>query len=342
MYAQISEPLEKLRTLTFDVEIESGGKVQETSRQMFHVDGHLRVERSDGTVVVSRRSADGTVVLVVDRNKKTARKVYTANRDEGLDPISFLFAATKKGRVGQSGEREIGGRICDGFVVNHRVGDSNRQQQIRFWVDQETNFIVYSEFTIEQPQSSTPEAAASKTVARCSNFKYGAKLDEAAFSVTPPRGYDVTTVGSPPSRLTDKLVITLGEGMGRAKFGMTKDEVANALGEPDEKKEIRGGSMWTYDSRGFHLTFDQLDAGHLVSIACHMERRYRSAEFTGATAEGIGIGSSQEDVLRAYGEPEEDSVRDGLGAMRYFKLGMTVGIAKGKVADLQAQVLRRR
>ena len=54
--------------------------------------------------------------------------------------------------------------------------------------------------------------------------------------------------------------------------------------------------------------------------------------FKGRTKEGIGMRSTREDVLRAYGEPtESEKFRGGLESMKYQPLGITFTLEGGKV-----------
>ncbi len=54
--------------------------------------------------------------------------------------------------------------------------------------------------------------------------------------------------------------------------------------------------------------------------------------FTGRTKEGIGLSSTREDLLNAYGEPSStEKLRGGMESIRYNSLGMTFTLEGGKV-----------
>jgi hypothetical protein len=54
--------------------------------------------------------------------------------------------------------------------------------------------------------------------------------------------------------------------------------------------------------------------------------------FTGRTKEGIGLGSTREDLLKAYGEPTaSEKLRGATESIRYDPLGMTFTLEAGKV-----------
>lgn len=71
--------------------------------------------------------------------------------------------------------------------------------------------------------------------------------------------------------------ILAGEGLGRIKFGMTKEELKEILGEPDEvdvfsPTENDGESeeqmeSWHYDSLELSASFDELEDWRLVTLS---------------------------------------------------------------------------
>ena len=181
--------------------------------------------------------------------------------------------------------REIGGQSYPGLLINLRFGKEGTQQmRLRLWFDPKTRLPVYSEHVAEQklPKDAVPKGA--KDSIRCtiisSNFKYDLAIEDSLFALTPPKGYVVTSVGTPPQQRSDawpaeKLVLTVGEGIGPAKFGMSKEEVLKLLGEPEEKKQsvqhVRDGlpwEWWHYRSQGFCITFSNLPEPGLSSVTC--------------------------------------------------------------------------
>lgn len=93
-----------------------------------------------------------------------------------------------------------------------------------------------------------------------------------------------------------KKNVILGNGVLNVKFGMTRDEVKAALGEPDEienfEDEEDGGETeaWHYDDHELSATFDEVDDWRLTSLAVS------SPEFL---FQGINlIGLSSEEVIQ--------------------------------------------
>ncbi|XZF15166.1 hypothetical protein ACTHGU_03445 [Chitinophagaceae bacterium MMS25-I14] len=101
--------------------------------------------------------------------------------------------------------------------------------------------------------------------------------------------------------------IRLGEGLGKVRFGMTRDEVKAILGNPAEKETYSlsddgdDTEAWHYDDQDLSLSFDEENDWKLTSIAVSSDD-YK--------LEGVGlIGLATEAVLEAlekHGEIEED------------------------------------
>jgi hypothetical protein len=182
-----------------------------------------------------------------------------------------------------------------------------------------------------------------------SNFKYNIELEDPLFALAPPEGYTVTTEGSAPERRSvpwpaKKLLVAVGKGIGPVEFGMSREQVVERFGEPEEKsgskrQTLRNGvdwetESWHYNSQGFLITFANPPGG-LSSVLCRPASFTRRA-FQGRTEEGIGLGSSPEDVRNAYGNPsDEQPIRDGLGTYNYPDKRLMVGFVNGTVHLLQ-------
>jgi len=357
-FAQLREQLDKVRTITFDVKLEVDGKPPEMQRQMIRDDGRIREEYSDGRYSVVKRTKDAFTRIDVDPAKETVRIMYgfsQADLAKLLNPIHMIRNLPKSAGARPIDARQIGGRPCSGFVIDLKLG-KHGTQQMRLWTDPETRLLVYYEVVAERklPKGTRPDGAkvSTRAVATCSNFKYNVALEDSLFALTPPEGYTVASVGTPPKQHSErwpaeKLVLTVGEGIGPAKFGMSKEEVLEVLGEPEEKKklspQVREGfpvsekEMWRYNSQGFSITFSSLPEPGLHVVICR-RGNFVSRDFKGKTKEGIGLGSSPEEVRRAFGEPQDEQpIKDGLGAFRYHDKRLMVGFADGGAAHLQIE-----
>ncbi|HTR41932.1 MAG TPA: sigma-70 family RNA polymerase sigma factor [Pseudomonadales bacterium] len=117
----------------------------------------------------------------------------------------------------------------------------------------------------------------------------------------------------------DSLLITPGVSVGKVKSGMTENDVIAAMGQPDRKQ-------------GEVLIYDQ-DFG--FSVVCSRQKKVGAifcgggVAFNGHTKEGIGIGSSQDDLVKALGQPTSSDASQG--QIVYQKLGLTFTMQDGKV-----------
>jgi len=117
--------------------------------------------------------------------------------------------------------------------------------------------------------------------------------------------------------------------VGKVVAGMTVKQLVTQLGEPQR----RTAKALEYTQLGFAVL---PDSNGMVSIVMcgdvtGIHGPFVKA-FTGRTREGIGMLSTRDDLLKAYGEPtESEKFRGGLESMRYQGLGITYTLEHGKV-----------
>lgn len=125
------------------------------------------------------------------------------------------------------------------------------------------------------------------------------------------------------------LLIEPGVSVGKVRTGMTLSQVRTELGEPQRATP----NALEYTALGFAVMpgpdgeVQVVMCGDVVGNSGPLVRK-----FTGRTKEGIGLGSTRESVVKAYGEPSKDE--KFLGAresMRYDSLGITFSLEDGKV-----------
>jgi hypothetical protein len=95
------------------------------------------------------------------------------------------------------------------------------------------------------------------------------------------------------SKRNEPVVIEPGVAIGSVHSGMTIQQVIAGLGQPNQTID----SVLIYSHLGLQVAPGKGDVVHRVTIA---------QPFAGRTKEGIGIGSSRAEVIRAYGEPAVD------------------------------------
>jgi len=159
-------------------------------------------------------------------------------------------------------------------------------------------------------------------------------------AATPEAAPELVPVEGPVSKAEDTpaaeggMLIVPRVGIGEVKFGMTLDEVKQLWGEPDE-----GGDGWcSYFSRGVAL--ETLRPSTVVYKAtCHskqwgMPDAEKFADFEGKTAEGIGIGSTEAEVVSAYGDPTKRESEEGVTLLRYENMQTLFMLGDGGVLSV--------
>ncbi|HSU54004.1 MAG TPA: hypothetical protein VLT36_08115 [Candidatus Dormibacteraeota bacterium] len=117
--------------------------------------------------------------------------------------------------------------------------------------------------------------------------------------------------------------------VGPVHAGMRVQELVAKLGEP----ERRTANSLEYTRRGFAVmpgpdgTVHVIMCGDVTGISGPLVKA-----FTGRTKEGIGLGSTREDLVKTYGEPtSSERFRGGTESIRYDPLGITFTLEAGKI-----------
>jgi RNA polymerase sigma factor (sigma-70 family) len=134
----------------------------------------------------------------------------------------------------------------------------------------------------------------------------------------------------------DALLIVPGVSVGKVRAGMTVQQVMAELGQPDRKT----GRRLHYVRQGFSvLPRDDSDAvlaifcGDTLGIDGPMAKAFK-----GRTKEGIGMGSNRADIIRAFGEPNEDqNLQPNQELLKYTGLKMSLGLNRGKVVHINIE-----
>lgn len=128
------------------------------------------------------------------------------------------------------------------------------------------------------------------------------------------------------------VIIEPGTSVGKVRAGMTLAEVRSELGEPERTTH----NAWEYTCLGFAVMpgadgrVQVVMCGDVMGIDGPLVKKFR-----GKTKEGIGLGSTRDELVKTYGEPSRD--QKFLGAresMKYDALGITFSLEAGKVHHL--------
>jgi outer membrane protein assembly factor BamE (lipoprotein component of BamABCDE complex) len=114
-------------------------------------------------------------------------------------------------------------------------------------------------------------------------------------------------------------VVAPNVSVGKVRKGMTRQEVEDAIGKPGKKDSA------TSYYKGMWVLFNT--NGVIFNIKC-------VKGFAGHTQESIGIGSTRDEVIQAYGKPDEEKPYDhGDVNLWYSALNTTFWVQRGKVTS---------
>lgn len=136
---------------------------------------------------------------------------------------------------------------------------------------------------------------------------------------------EVVQISDPPGVTKDLLraedrvpgEVQMGVGLKSLPLGVSQAEVLEKLGPPsetDENEFVPGQSFFLYHHLGLELTFN----GENLEVITLHGRDSPWETYTGATDEGLGIGSSAAEILTQLGPPPETVAQ----ALRYPELGI--------------------
>ncbi|MHC4726652.1 MAG: hypothetical protein ACYS17_05430 [Planctomycetota bacterium] len=146
------------------------------------------------------------------------------------------------------------------------------------------------------------------------------------------------------SELNDEIIIEPLVGIGPVRFGSSKSEIIEHFGQPETEKIRAEGTKLNYvASKGLGFTVDA-ELG-LQKIQCWSdnwptELPFAVTTFTGRTKEGIGIGSTREQIIAAYGQPDRTSTDSNKGiiqGLHYDELRIEFAIWQDKLISMTLQ-----
>ena len=171
------------------------------------------------------------------------------------------------------------------------------------------------------------------------DFVFDGEVDRSLFELKAPEGYEVVRIAlEEPPEDAELLVVSPTLGLGGLPFGCDVKSVIEFLGEPSSRKDSQRTTSLTYNSHGLIVRFGEpggqpvSDVG-MTSIGCLCQLRSGNwiRDFAGRTAEGIEIGSSFEELVDAYGDPE---IIDGEDVM-YIRRGITFYLLEDRVCGFE-------
>jgi RNA polymerase sigma factor (sigma-70 family) len=127
------------------------------------------------------------------------------------------------------------------------------------------------------------------------------------------------------------FLIVPGASVGQIRKGMTTNQVETALGKPDKWQ----GKFMVYDKQ-LGLSVGQTSQGVAVVLCGDSMLKYAGVKkFKGRTKEGIGMLSTRDNVIKAFGQPTSAQPwNDGQQQLKYNQLGLTFVLESGKVIHI--------
>ncbi|HEX4794924.1 MAG TPA: hypothetical protein VH370_14080 [Humisphaera sp.] len=300
-----------------------------------------RLEARD--IVVISDAATGQQVML-DAKGKFAYRIPKRGIGPAVDFYGLVRSMSAAASIPAEEHIDEAGRHLFGFSgkaeLNVGVG-APLSVDVKVWSDPATKLPVRLEVRSADASVKDPPVVIDQ-------IKFDVALDDSLFDMTIPSGYRIPGLSrdqlkAPPSKEeAAKLTIVPGVGIGDAKFGMARAQVVAILGEPEFTMY---DSLLCFPSKGLQLVFNAGNPSTFQSIIANpadAASRVRN-DFPGQTDKGIRIGSSKQEVLDAYGEP--DPLPPGYDkridmASYNIKLGIQFNFIEGKVDWIYAQKKR--
>lgn len=134
----------------------------------------------------------------------------------------------------------------------------------------------------------------------------------------PTNEKETTTISIEP------LVIEPGVGVGPIKLGMSKDEVINHFGSPDETKTFPGGIVRLnyISSKGINFGLDSEVGLNYIHCYSNEDPDYsdRITDFPNTTKEGLVMGSNRDQIITTYGTQDNEDSKGDYTILDYYDL----------------------
>ncbi|MHC4622319.1 MAG: hypothetical protein ACYS4W_00275 [Planctomycetota bacterium] len=138
-----------------------------------------------------------------------------------------------------------------------------------------------------------------------------------------------------PSTGRGPLEVVPLAGLGPVDFGMKKDQLIQAFGQPD-RIEAQGIAMYYLESKGVHFILDFRRG--VKEINCwsnlHSMALPGMTTFAGKTDKGVGMGNTREQIIAAYGEPARTETRGTIDILHYDDLRIQFALEQGKLVNI--------
>ncbi len=308
-FGQVQEAMRGLRCLRFEMKTFVGDELTGRFKVTYTQAGNVR---GDSGLESHILNADQKEYMVVNDSKRKAliQPVYDneALRERIFGSLDALF------QIQPLPTTHVRSLVLDGRPVREltTVWDGSLATVL---IDAKTSLPI----TIELDRGENHEGVAIREVA--SQFEFDFDVDNSLFAIDPPKGYDLTRIERrDPIQSSEPLILTLGQGMGPVRFGMSLQEVRNHLGDPSSFESIPSmeldvdeegkpkfpmklvpanppSSIGKMHYRSLGLQIDVSSTNGVEWIRCYGSS-LTSAGYGGKTEHGIQIGMPKSDVMK--------------------------------------------
>ncbi len=137
------------------------------------------------------------------------------------------------------------------------------------------------------------------------------------------------------------LIVPLA-GIGKVRFGMLEEEVIKILGKPDKRKPRFLIYRPLGLSVGIHPTVGVTSFGPFTRKAIPWWDAFYTKDFRGATKEGVRMGSSEQEIVSAFGKPDERDDQGRQVDLTYKNLGLWFILLSDRVIQFSMMIPSRR
>jgi hypothetical protein len=218
-------------------------------------------------------------------------------------------------------------------VAELKVGAETGKIRVKVWSDPKTKLPMRLE--ISSADDDNP-----RDVSLLEKIEFDIALDDALFDMTIPKNYKILGITRdqlkppPDEKEAAKLTITPGVGIGEIKFGMSRKEIVALWGEPEL---VLYDTYLCYLSKGLQLVLvgrEPPDSFGLIIANPGDAASLTRNDFPGQTDKGIRMGSSEQQIIDAYGEPDAKEKHSHSTSVGYSKLRLGFSLADGKVVQI--------
>ncbi|MCA9261744.1 MAG: hypothetical protein KDA61_21150 [Planctomycetales bacterium] len=333
--AQVAEKASQTLCVRFEQVTALPGEPPQVTSCLATADGKCRLEEEGSYVTLI--DVNRPAMAIIEYQTKRFQLIHGTPSPIPMDLYSYFRnmhkQSTEKQAVQSAGPRDVDGVSCTGYEVELTI-EPYPPQRIRVWVDPATDLPVLIESGIADPAG---EAFIESSMR---HIRFDAEYDEEAFDFTPPDGFTVIETGVPrlqPARMdaSQSPIVRLGEGLGEANFGDSLARVIELFGEPELRRD--DDTVLQYPSRGFTLFLHPTRGFRSYLCTSQESIVVQSRTFTGKTAAGIGIGSTQQDLNAAFENATAGSTDAVFGTtIAYPASGVTFTLMGGRVVQFLA------